>query len=376
MNALTVAVTLFLAGFCSGYKWPEKNGKPCGCSRLDFPVCGHDGQTYPNPECADRCGGVGYREGTCDSIGPCGCPFSIQPVCARTLHGATKTFDNECVATCENSATVVSEGACSVGIVQPIYRPGGRHQRGIWTQSHHDQRDNKEKRQNERPCVCTYQYAPVCGLKNGKWTTYSSDCFANCEDVERTKRGKCGTGEPCACNRMLSPVCGQTSDGRVKTYSNQCLADCQEAVTLSTGRCPVSVDNSLPGGKKRKLVKKTSLPCVCTQEYVPVCGLTNGEWTQYPNRCVAKCSNAEPILSRPCNTASQLPVIPGDRIPSQLPVFPDNKHAAQHPVFPDGNYPAQHPVFDGDSYDSDESDEDLTASQLPVFPNLIKKFFQ
>lgn len=368
MNCLTV-VTVLVAGLCVavGGTSPIRVIRNCACSRRYFPVCGHDGQDYDNPSCAKSCGHVGYRVGTCASLEPCACPLSIQPVCARTPDGTVRSFDNECQATCQNSATIINQGECAAGVEQPIYRPGGqeRHQAtntGV-----------REKKQYSR-CICTQEFVPVCGLKAGKWTTYGNQCAANCADVERSKPGACGTGGGCACSRIYRPVCGSL-DGTLKTYPNRCVADCQEAVTVSEGPCAAAPDNSLPSKAKKSAIE-TGLPCVCTQEYVPVCGFNNGQWTQYPNRCTAKCSNAEPILNRPCNAPAQLPVFPDDKVPAQLPVFPDDKYPAQLPVFPDDRYPAQLPVFPGDSDDSDESDEDLVASQLPVFPRVLRKIFQ
>lgn len=371
MNCLTV-VTLLVAGLCAAVGGTRPS-RPCACNRLYFPVCGHDGQDYDNPNCAKRCGHVGYRVGTCDSLQPCACPFSIQPVCARTPDGTVKSFDNECQATCENSATIINQGECAAGIEQPIYRPGGQ-------KSHQAISTGvREKKQHASRCVCTQEFVPVCGLVAGKWTTFGNQCAAKCAGAERSKPGACGTGGGCACTRIYKPVCGSL-DGTLKTYPSQCVADCQEAVTVSDGVCAAAPDNSLPG--KAKKSADDGLPCICTQEYVPVCGFKNGRWTDYSNGCNARCNNAEPILNRPCIAPVQLPVFPDDKVAAQLPVVSDtgdDKYPAQLPVFPDDKYPAQLPVFPGDSDDSDDSDEpdeDLVASQLPSFPRILQKIFQ
>jgi hypothetical protein len=49
--------------------------------------------------------------------------------------------------------------------------------------------DNRNLRR--RPTVCTEQYAPVCGEKNGVTKTYSNACFAAAEGAKVIARGPC-----------------------------------------------------------------------------------------------------------------------------------------------------------------------------------------
>lgn len=352
---LLLCVTVLTAGWCVALaaKWPvDSNGEPCACTRLHSPVCGHDGQDYPNPQCAKNCGKVtGFIRGTCDRPALCGCPFIDAPVCARRPNGVLDTFPNSCTASCSNGAEKVHDGPCSAAPAQLPELPGELEQlKNLFSL--------KSKKRSLDGCACPRIYQPVCGLKDGQWFDYASDCTARCAGVERVNPGKCGQGDGCICTRHYRPVCARKPDGTLKDYSNGCTANCDGAITVSQGRCPAKPDNSLPAGLAKKAVEQTN--CVCTQEYSLVCGLKDRQWVEYPNRCVARCSLASHIRDGPCVSAGQHPVFPDDKYPAQLPVFPDNPHAAQIPYFPDE--------------DSDESDDDdLIASQLPVFPSLFRK---
>jgi hypothetical protein len=55
---------------------------------------------------------------------------------------------------------------------------------------------------DEEPCICTEQYAPVCGEN---YVTYGNACFANCEAVAILHTGECGTaGDQCGTIRGLT----------------------------------------------------------------------------------------------------------------------------------------------------------------------------
>ena len=81
---------------------------------------------------------------------------------------------------------------------------------------------------------------------------------------------------PCLTFDILpAPPHTQCSDS--KTYNNGCLAICSGATVVSQGEC--------------------STPCICTREYVPVCG---SDFKTYNNACLAACANVSVTSQGDC----------------------------------------------------------------------------
>lgn len=139
---------------------------PCVCTRNLQPVCGSDGNTYPNTcilECEKHKTGV---EIALKKLGPCEaaervcvCTMEYKPVCGTDGN----TYPNRCALTCEpTTIEVASEGTCS---------------------------DVKV----EEPCICTEELDYVCASDGN---TYPSRCNLNCEtaknpSVREMHQGKC-----------------------------------------------------------------------------------------------------------------------------------------------------------------------------------------
>ncbi|XP_028415163.1 serine protease inhibitor dipetalogastin-like [Dendronephthya gigantea] len=173
------------------------------CPRIRLPpVCGSDGNTYPNycileeTACQFKQNITIVHEGLCKPKCQAGCPKNYDPQCGTD----GKTYGNPCMlkyAQCESDGKIrlAHHGEC-----EPKCRP-----------------------------YCPLPWSPQCGT-DGK--TYSNPCFlkaALCESdgkVRLAHHGECGPNpEPTcavACPRIrLPPVCG--SDGN--TYPNYCILE-------------------------------------------------------------------------------------------------------------------------------------------------------
>lgn len=87
----------------------------------------------------------------------------------------------------------------------------------------------EKKYEKEEMTVCTMEYAPVCGKKEGVYKTYSNNCMREAAGAYKVDNKYCEQDdEPKACTREYVPVCGY-KNGEYKTFSNKCMMESEGA---------------------------------------------------------------------------------------------------------------------------------------------------
>lgn len=288
------------------------------CSDKNEPVCGSNGDTYPNEclltlaDCESSEQITKVHDGVCESATtplptnnssacPDVCPAIYNPVCASN----GLTYSNACflgIASCQmgGGITQVSDGPCP-------------------------EADSEASDCSE---VCTKEYRPVCGTDN---VTYGNPCLLNyvrCKDpsISQAYEGECNaydgengeesqvltdtgdsTGCPDVCTLILDPVCG--SDGI--TYSNSCflaIANCKDPTITQVhdGACTAGEgyeSGNTPAHESSLDPVQPICPDACIAIYDPVCG---SDGVTYGNECtfnVTSCKYPDRNLTKVSNGA-------------------------------------------------------------------------
>jgi len=327
-----------------GYRRDDKGCPRCecqdeceACPRVGQPVCGSDGQTYPNACVAKRCAdaeivahhacGLCPSNESCDlecpaghqrdavdcpmcacrpEEQPCGCPLPEElqrPVCGANGW----TYLSECHARCENVAIVLRSACPLLRCLEHDGCPAGTAcQRG------------------RQPCpdgstcpgACVMP-ALGCGISAAGTDAAQRPDGSPDADGERVEVAPdaCPRGQECVdgrcrprkgCDRLVDPVCANGI-----TFLNACLAREHNAPVAHAGRCcPDECEHGCRTDQTGRVrcIEAPAADCNCARVYEPVCARQeDGHRRDFDNECLARCVSARLVSRGACAAARATP---------------------------------------------------------------------
>jgi coxsackievirus/adenovirus receptor len=338
---------------------------PITCNPADnkYPVCGTDGKTYANYNCAayylckdsvtcPGCTGTKSCDTTKDPPDPikykgeCSCKndctedekklLTICGDCGGTpqseCYGTMKTFASKCEMKCSDECTqnackdsknpkcfedyIVSQSACMLTCgdcpldEEPVCSTGGCSYMNKCVLYNCPSKTGEKmkcggKCEDVLECMekkgCDENCQMVCGEDN---KTYANECVADCRGVEIQYPQSCCPKSCCSKCTEDKPVCGTD----MYTYKNQCMIDCLLVPKKYDGACT----------------------CDCTLEQDPKCGKDGNTYT---NQCWLDCAKVDKLYDGACKTICPQCAKIFDPVCGYLPEKPETEITIQNQCF-------------------------------------------
>ncbi|HWD14008.1 Kazal-type serine protease inhibitor [Pseudochrobactrum sp. sp1633] len=129
------------------------------------------------------------------------------------------------------------------------------------------------------PQMCTMEYAPVCGVRNGKTRTLANSCQARAEGYRIIGNGECRPSQ------SRPPQWQQRPD--------------RPGGAMRPER-PGRPSGSWGGNNGGNWGGNNRPQTACTREYAPVCATNRGRSQTFPNACVARNAGFENMRNGAC----------------------------------------------------------------------------
>lgn len=154
--------------------------------------------------------------------------------------------------------------------------------------------EGRPQRPPDRPQMCTMEYAPVCGVRNGKTRTLGNSCQARAEGYRIISNGECRPSQSRPPQWQQHP--DRPGGAMRPAYPSGAMRPDYPSGAMRPGRPSGSWGGNNGGNWGGNNRPQTA----CTREYAPVCATSRGRSQTFPNACVARNAGYENMRNGAC----------------------------------------------------------------------------